>query len=177
MTNVKPVKGLGWSCGAISNSEWTGVLLRDVLENAGVNVNDPENSGIEHVQFEGQAPHKARVPKNSNCTRTLAPCTFRQRGYRPRSYREEKTFPSLPPLVADTGIASRYEGRGPSDPWLSLSIAKHSVPKCLCRADASSQSPCPPPGRWAFETPIATRSHLRRPDLDVRSTEQGLTAT
>ncbi|CAN0556343.1 unnamed protein product, partial [Ectocarpus sp. 12 AP-2014] len=53
MTNVKPVKGLGWSCGAISNSEWTGVLLRDVLENAGVNVNDPESSGIEHVQFEG----------------------------------------------------------------------------------------------------------------------------
>ncbi|CAM9418603.1 unnamed protein product [Ectocarpus sp. 4 AP-2014] len=52
MTNVKPVKGLGWSCGAISNSEWTGVLLRDVLENAGVNVNDPESSGIEHVQFE-----------------------------------------------------------------------------------------------------------------------------
>eukprot|EP00903_Cladosiphon_okamuranus_P009269 g8844.t1 len=53
MTNVKPVKGLGWSCGAISNSEWTGVRLRDVLEHAGVDVNDPEASGIEHVQFEG----------------------------------------------------------------------------------------------------------------------------
>lgn len=56
MTNVKPVKGLGWSCGAISNSEWTGVLLRDVLEHAGVDVNDPEGSGIEHVQFEGERP-------------------------------------------------------------------------------------------------------------------------
>lgn len=54
MTNVKPVKGLGWSCGAISNSEWTGVLLRDVLEHAGVDVNDPEGAGIEHVQFEGE---------------------------------------------------------------------------------------------------------------------------
>eukprot|EP00752_Nemacystus_decipiens_P016390 g14652.t1 len=53
MTNVKPVKGLGWSCGAISNSEWTGVLLRDVLEDAGVDVNDPEGAGIAHVQFEG----------------------------------------------------------------------------------------------------------------------------
>lgn len=93
MTNVKPVKGLGWSCGAISNSEWTGVLLRDVLEHAGVDVNDPESSGIEHVQFEGQAPRKEREPQNSSCgTRTLVLCVFRRRGYRPRSYREEKTF-------------------------------------------------------------------------------------
>lgn len=64
MTNVKPVKGLGWSCGAISNSEWTGVLLRDVLEHAGVDVNDPEGAGIEHVQFEGEggARKKRWVP-------------------------------------------------------------------------------------------------------------------
>lgn len=39
----------------MSNSEWTGVRLRDVLEHAGVDVNDPESAGIEHVQFEGEA--------------------------------------------------------------------------------------------------------------------------
>ena len=54
MTQVKPVKGLGWSCAAVSNSEWTGVRLRDVLEHAGVDVNNPGNAGIEHVQFEGE---------------------------------------------------------------------------------------------------------------------------
>lgn len=54
MTKVKAVKGLGWSCGAVSNSEWTGVRLRDVLQHAGVDVNNPEGTGIEHVQFEGE---------------------------------------------------------------------------------------------------------------------------
>lgn len=54
MTKVKPVKGLGWSCGAVSNSEWTGVRLRDVLQHAGVDINDPESTGIEHIQFEGE---------------------------------------------------------------------------------------------------------------------------
>lgn len=54
MTAVKAVKGLGWSCGAVSNCEWTGVRLRDVLKHAGVNVDDPERDGIEHVQFEGE---------------------------------------------------------------------------------------------------------------------------
>lgn len=54
MTKVKAVKGLGWSCGAVSNSEWTGVRLRDVLEHAGVDVDDPARLGVEHVQFEGE---------------------------------------------------------------------------------------------------------------------------
>lgn len=53
MTKVKAVKGLGWSCGAVSNSEWTGVRLRDVLEHAGVDVSDPARVGVEHIQFEG----------------------------------------------------------------------------------------------------------------------------
>lgn len=51
---MKAVKGLGWSCGAVSNSEWTGVRLRDVLQHAGVDVSNPEAAGIEHVQFEGE---------------------------------------------------------------------------------------------------------------------------
>lgn len=39
----------------MSNSEWTGVRLRDVLKHAGVDVNDPGSAGIEHVQFEGES--------------------------------------------------------------------------------------------------------------------------
>lgn len=39
----------------MSNSEWTGVRLRDVLQHAGVDVSDPGSAGIEHVQFEGEA--------------------------------------------------------------------------------------------------------------------------
>ena len=31
------VKGVAWDLGAVGNAEWTGVLLRDVLERAGVN--------------------------------------------------------------------------------------------------------------------------------------------
>ena len=31
------VKGVAWDLGAVGNAEWTGVLLRDVLEKAGVN--------------------------------------------------------------------------------------------------------------------------------------------
>lgn len=53
MTRVKAVKGLGWSCGAVSNSEWTGVRLRNVLRDAGVDVENPGSAGIEHIQFEG----------------------------------------------------------------------------------------------------------------------------
>lgn len=60
MTDVKPVKGLGWSVGAVSNSEWTGVRLRDVLKHAGVDVDDPSNSGIEHIQFEGEMSSERR---------------------------------------------------------------------------------------------------------------------
>lgn len=53
MTDVKAVKGLGWSIGAVSNCEWTGVRLRDVLRHAGLDVDDPSGAGIEHIQFEG----------------------------------------------------------------------------------------------------------------------------
>lgn len=54
MTKVKTVKGLGWSVGAVSNCEWTGVRLRDVLKHAGLDVDDPSGVGVEHVQFEGE---------------------------------------------------------------------------------------------------------------------------
>ncbi|CAM9984905.1 unnamed protein product, partial [Discosporangium mesarthrocarpum] len=53
MTDVKPVKGLGWSYAAVSNCEWTGVRLRDVLAYVGMDVDDPGRSNINHIQFEG----------------------------------------------------------------------------------------------------------------------------
>ncbi len=51
MNSIKTVKGLSWAHMAISNSEWTGVKLRDVLAYAGFN---PENNdAVRHIQFEG----------------------------------------------------------------------------------------------------------------------------
>lgn len=48
---IKNMAGLDWDVGAIGNAEWTGVLLKDVLQYAGF---DPEKSSeVEHIQFEG----------------------------------------------------------------------------------------------------------------------------
>lgn len=41
--------------------------LRDVLKHAGVDVNDPESAGIEHVQFEGES--RRFIPR---CSRSCA---------------------------------------------------------------------------------------------------------
>lgn len=65
MNNAKAVKGLNWTSTAISNAEWEGVLLKDVLTHAGIDLSD---TGIEHVQFEGldrdptDAPYGASIP-------------------------------------------------------------------------------------------------------------------
>ena len=51
MSTVKQVCGLGSDINAIGNATWTGVLLRDILKETGV---DEDNvKGIKHVQFEG----------------------------------------------------------------------------------------------------------------------------
>lgn len=80
MTKVKAVKGLGWSCGAVSNSEWTGVRLRDVLEHAGVDVNDPARVGVEHVQFEGERSRRIGrrelTPKSPSLRLSVRSCFF-----------------------------------------------------------------------------------------------------
>jgi sulfite oxidase len=49
MHNVKPVKGLLWSLGAIGNAKWAGVKLSDILEDAGYKPNDT----VQHVHFHG----------------------------------------------------------------------------------------------------------------------------
>eukprot|EP00112_Aurelia_sp_Birch-Aquarium-sp1_P020642 Seg5373.2 transcript_id=Seg5373.2/GoldUCD/mRNA.D3Y31 product="Sulfite oxidase mitochondrial" protein_id=Seg5373.2/GoldUCD/D3Y31 len=67
MNTAKPVRGLNWTSTAISNAEWEGVLLRDILIHAGVDVTNPD-SEIKHVQFEGldvdpiKAPYGASIP-------------------------------------------------------------------------------------------------------------------
>ncbi|KAL8877410.1 MAG: hypothetical protein Q9192_008671, partial [Flavoplaca navasiana] len=48
----RSTNGLQWEGGAISNAEWTGVRLRDVLRDAGVQIDDLP-SDVKHVQFEG----------------------------------------------------------------------------------------------------------------------------
>ena len=63
MAQHKPVKGLSWGMSAISNAEWTGVKLADVLAHAGVNL---EN--VHHVIFQGLdkdlegMPYEASIP-------------------------------------------------------------------------------------------------------------------
>lgn len=50
MNQYKKVQGLMWEGTAISNAKWTGARLRDILEDAGIDVFDPK---IKHIQFEG----------------------------------------------------------------------------------------------------------------------------
>lgn len=48
LNEVKPVKGIAWTGGAIGTAEWSGARLRDVLLYAGVKEDE-----IEHVHLEG----------------------------------------------------------------------------------------------------------------------------
>ncbi|GAX85602.1 hypothetical protein CEUSTIGMA_g13017.t1 [Chlamydomonas eustigma] len=50
MKEIKPVKGLDWNIGAIGTATFGGVLLRDVLEYAGLQENEP---GVNHIHFVG----------------------------------------------------------------------------------------------------------------------------
>jgi sulfite oxidase len=54
MNAVKPVKGIDWASGAIGTAVWTGIRLRDVLQYAGLDVdnciNDPKTK---FIQFDG----------------------------------------------------------------------------------------------------------------------------
>uniref|UniRef100_A0A1I7Y8K0 sulfite oxidase n=1 Tax=Steinernema glaseri TaxID=37863 RepID=A0A1I7Y8K0_9BILA len=65
MNEYKKVQGLMWTGTAISNAKWSGVPLRDVLLEAGV---DPNSKDIKHVHFEGAdidptgKPYGASIP-------------------------------------------------------------------------------------------------------------------
>ncbi|KAI9721667.1 MAG: hypothetical protein M1828_005035 [Chrysothrix sp. TS-e1954] len=61
MTQASPTKGLQWEVGAIGNANWTGVRLRDVLADAGFDVNEPDED-IQHAQFTGTEAYGASIP-------------------------------------------------------------------------------------------------------------------
>ncbi|MGH0145741.1 UNVERIFIED_CONTAM: hypothetical protein FKN15_038759 [Acipenser sinensis] len=64
MNKIKQVKGLDWGIAAISNAQWGGVRLREVLEHAGYR----HGGAAQHVQFEGLdkdvsgTPYGASIP-------------------------------------------------------------------------------------------------------------------
>ena len=62
----RPANGLQWNVGAISNAEWTGVRLRDVLKHAGLQV-DELPQGAKHVQFQGGEGYGASIPIHKAC--------------------------------------------------------------------------------------------------------------
>ncbi|KEQ87398.1 hypothetical protein M438DRAFT_342586 [Aureobasidium pullulans EXF-150] len=58
---ARATSGLQWDIGAISNTQWTGVRLRDILHDAGLSVDMlPEDA--KHVQFVGAEAYGASVP-------------------------------------------------------------------------------------------------------------------
>jgi sulfite oxidase len=59
--HAKQTNGLQWTAGAISNAEWEGVKLHDVLADAGLDVeNLPDDA--QHAQFTGLEAYGASIP-------------------------------------------------------------------------------------------------------------------
>lgn len=58
---ARPTNGLQWGVGAISTARWTGVKLRDVLADAGLDVLEPDEE-IKHAQFVGAEAYGASIP-------------------------------------------------------------------------------------------------------------------
>ncbi|XP_013385251.1 sulfite oxidase [Lingula anatina] len=75
MSSQRPVKGLSWTFTAISNAEWSGVLLVDVLKAAGVSLDDPKNC---HVQFEGLDKDESNNPYGASVPIEIAMNPFRE---------------------------------------------------------------------------------------------------
>ncbi|OAL37035.1 hypothetical protein AYO20_03804 [Fonsecaea nubica] len=59
---ARPAIGLQWDVGAISNAQWTGVRLRDILRDAGFPVDDCDAEEARHVQFVAAEAYGASVP-------------------------------------------------------------------------------------------------------------------
>lgn len=56
----RSTNGLQWGVGAISNAEWTGVRLRDVLFDAGFPVDEWPDDDVKHAQFIGAEAYERR---------------------------------------------------------------------------------------------------------------------
>ncbi|KIW67388.1 hypothetical protein PV04_06647 [Phialophora macrospora] len=59
---ARPASGLQWDVGAISNAEWTGVRLSDVLRDAGFDPDDSASEDVKHVHFVGAEAYGASIP-------------------------------------------------------------------------------------------------------------------
>ena len=59
---ARSTQGLQWDIGAISNAEWTGVRLRDVLADVGFPVDDWPEDEVKHAQFMGAEAYGASIP-------------------------------------------------------------------------------------------------------------------
>ncbi|KIX93047.1 uncharacterized protein Z520_11320 [Fonsecaea multimorphosa CBS 102226] len=59
---ARPALGLQWDVGAISNAQWTGVRLRDILRDVGFPVDDCESEEAKHVQFVAAEAYGASIP-------------------------------------------------------------------------------------------------------------------
>ena len=57
----RDTSGLKWGAGAISNAEWRGPLLRDVLRDAGLDVDQPPEE-LHHLEFFGEDTYSTSVP-------------------------------------------------------------------------------------------------------------------
>ena len=53
MNEIKIVKGLEWGAAADSNARWSGILLRDVVQYAGLTEDKLQEAVVEHILFEG----------------------------------------------------------------------------------------------------------------------------
>ncbi|QDZ17568.1 sulfite oxidase [Chloropicon primus] len=63
LNGVDDTKGTSWDVGAISNAEWAGVSLLELLRHMGVEgPEDAEKKGIKHVQFESHDGMTASIP-------------------------------------------------------------------------------------------------------------------
>lgn len=62
----RPTNGLQWNVGAISNAEWTGVRLRDILTDAGFDIASIP-ADVKHAQFTGAEAYGASIPIAKAC--------------------------------------------------------------------------------------------------------------
>ena len=62
LNKLDKTSGTTWDIGAISNAEWNGVLLKEVLNNLGFTSEKINDNNIKHIHFEGIDGVKSSIP-------------------------------------------------------------------------------------------------------------------
>ena len=62
LNKLEKTSGTPWDIGAISNAEWKGILLKDLLNSLGINKEIINKNNIKHVHFEGIDGVKSSIP-------------------------------------------------------------------------------------------------------------------